>query len=488
MKLRDMIQTVCPVEVSGPSDCEILGIAYDSRKVRPGCLFAALPGRVHDGREFIADAVRRGAVAVMCENADAELYDVTYVKVTDSRQALAEVASVFFAEPSSRLQTIGITGTNGKTTVSFLLRDILAADNRSPGVIGTVCYEIGERVIPAVRTTPEAPDLHDLMSEMLKAGCKSVVIEVSSHALVQKRIWGMDFDAVVFTNLTHDHLDYHGSMEDYFKAKSLLFQGLSRQRKDAVSIINTDDPWGKRLAEAEGSSGRILTYGCDADAMIYGEDVRLNGHGSQFNLRSPWGKVKVRVNLMGRFNINNVLAAVATCGSLGVELPLMVDVIAECKCVRGRLEEVPTQKGFRVFVDYAHTGDALKNALQALRELEPRSLIVVFGCGGNRDKSKRPAMGAIAAELADYCILTSDNPRQESPSAIIEQIRSGFRECDNFEVVEDRAEAIACAIGVAQEGDMILIAGKGHECFQEVADRQVPFDDRQQVMKITGVG
>jgi UDP-N-acetylmuramoyl-L-alanyl-D-glutamate--2,6-diaminopimelate ligase len=487
MKLQDIIQVLGQADSTGPTDSEILGVAYDSRKVRPGYLFAALPGRLHDGREFISDAVRRGAVAILSEQAEPGVRDVAHIKVSDGRQSLAEVASLFYDDPSSNLQTVGITGTNGKTTVASLVRDILAADGRLPGLVGTVCYEIGDRIIPAARTTPEAPDLQNLLSEMLRAGCKTAVIEVSSHSLVQKRVWGVNFDAVVFTNLTHDHLDYHQDMENYFEAKSLLFSWVQAQGRDAAMIINVDDTWGERLLKDKCDSGHVITYGCRSDAMVRAEDIELSDHGSEFNLQSPWGSKHVSLDLMGRFNISNALAAIATCGGLDVELEIMVDVIAQCKCVRGRLEEVPTRKGFRVFVDYAHTDDALKNVLQTLREIRPQNLILVFGCGGNRDRTKRRAMGAAASQLADHCILTSDNPRQEAPGSIIEAIQDGFGGHDNFEVVEDRSEAIRRAVTVAQKGDVVLIAGKGHECFQELADRTVPFDDRKQVLEAIGI-
>lgn len=486
MKLDEIVKAINPIAVTGSLNREILGIAYDSRQVRSGYLFAALPGYREDGKNFIGDAVDRGAVAVVSEQDEIAERGISHMQVRDGRKALGEVASVFHGDPSSSLQMIGITGTNGKTTVSFLIRDILRADKRSAGLVGTVCYEVGARVIPAARTTPEAPELQSMLAEMRQVGCKSAVLEVSSHALVQKRVWGISFDVAVFTNLTQDHLDYHGSMEDYFEAKSLLFRWLRYGKKEPVRVINADDPWGQRLLRIEGLDGQLVTYGCSPDAMVRAEDIRLSRNGSEFSLYTPWGDTSVHLSLMGRFNVSNVLGAVASCGVLGVKLSLMAEVVAACKSVPGRLEEIPTRKHFQVFVDYAHTDDALKNVLETLRESNPHRLIVVFGCGGNRDRSKRPAMGTVAARLADYSILTSDNPRREDPLKIIEQIREGFEEHENFEVVVDRAEAIRLALKIAKRGDIVLIAGKGHETFQELENTTVPFDDRQVAKKMVG--
>ena len=489
MKLEKILRTVDYLSVSGPLTREITGLAYDSRQLQAGYLFAALPGEHSDGRNFISDAIRRGAVAVVSEPDDLKLPDVTCVKVKDVRRGLAEIAASFHNDPSAKLQMIGVTGTNGKTTIAFMVRDILRADNRNPGLIGTVRYEIGSRIIPATRTTPEASDLHAMLAEMVGHDCKSAVMEVSSHALVQRRVWGVAFDAAVFTNLTHEHLDFHKTMEEYFAAKSILFRELGYRNSEAVGVVNTDDPWGRRLMELPGLEVSMVSYGCGQTCDVRAENVRLGTSESRFDLRTPWGNVDdMRIGLMGRFNVSNALAAAGVCGALGIKPGLIADVMAKFQAAPGRLEEVPTDRGFRVVVDYAHTADALENVLRAMRETGIGRVILVFGCGGNRDKIKRAAMGSVAARLASFSVVTTDNPRKEDPMKIIEQIKDGFAGHDNFEVQVDRAEAIRRALEIAKDGDIVLIAGKGHESFQEFADTVVPFDDRQIVRGVLQSG
>lgn len=489
MKLEKILRTVDYLSVTGPLNREITGLAYDSRQVQAGSLFAALPGEHRDGRNFIGDAISRGAVAVVSEPDDLKLVDVTCIKVRNARRGFAEIASSFHSDPSAKLQMVGITGTNGKTTIAFMVRDILRADNRTPGLLGTVCYEIGSRTIPASRTTPEAADLHAMLAEMVLMGCKSAVMEVSSHSLVQGRVWGVAFDAAVFTNLTHEHLDFHKTMEEYFAAKSILFRGLGYRNSEAVGVVNVDDPWGRRLMEMPGLDVAMIGYGCGQDGEVRAENIRLGTSESIFNFHSPWGNIDdVRISLMGRFNVSNAIAAAGVCGALGIKPALIADVLGKFKAAPGRLEEVPTGKGFRVFVDYAHTGDALENVLRALRETGISRVILVFGCGGNRDKEKRAAMGAVAAKLASFSVLTTDNPRREDPGLIIAQIREGFAGHDNFEVQVDREQAIKRALEIVKDGDVVLIAGKGHESFQEFADTVVPFDDRQVVRRFLQTG
>jgi UDP-N-acetylmuramoyl-L-alanyl-D-glutamate--2,6-diaminopimelate ligase len=350
--------------------------------------------------------------------------------------------------------------------------------------VSTVEYEIGPRSIPAGQTTPDAPALQSMLAKMVEAGCRSAVMEVSSHALVQKRTAGIDYDVAVFTNLTHDHLDYHRTMEEYFEAKALLFRGLGMADKDATAVINVDDPWGQRLLALSDVTATMLSYGVDADADVTATDVALTPEGSRFRVRTPWGEAALALRLLGRFNVSNALAALAACGSLGVPLDRIVPVLSEIALVRGRLEEVDTGKGFQVFVDYAHTDDALEHVLKTLREITRGRLIVVFGCGGNRDKTKRAAMGRAASRFADHSIITSDNPRNEEPAAIISDIRQGFNGSAECGVIEDRRQAIAWALHLAREGDVVLVAGKGHEAFQEFANKTVPFDDRQVVREM----
>jgi len=484
MKTRELLACIETVDVKGPADTDVLGIACDSRQVRPGMVFAALPGRNEDGWRFAAEAVRRGAVAVVGEHdpgAGRTPFgpDVCLARVADARRALADLSAAFYQYPAAELLTVGITGTNGKTTTAYMVRDVLQADGRSPGLVSTVQYEIGERVIPAVRTTPEAPALQALLAQMVDAGCRSAVMEVSSHALDQQRVNGTDIDIGVFTNLTRDHLDYHGSMEAYFDAKMRLFRALGRGGKSGLAVVNTDDPWGQRIDHAADVTADRLTYGTDPTAAIQACDIRLGPEGSAFRVLTPWGETEIRTTLMGRFNVSNLLAALGAVCAAGVQLELAARVLSSQISVTGRLERIANPLGIQVFVDYAHTDDALRHVLATLREVTARRLIVVVGCGGNRDRSKRPAMGAVAAKLADAALLTADNPRGEDPRAIIREMEAGIDRCACCEVIVDRRDAIFRAIAMAEPGDVVLIAGKGHETFQEFANRTAPFDDRQ---------
>jgi UDP-N-acetylmuramoyl-L-alanyl-D-glutamate--2,6-diaminopimelate ligase len=390
---------------------------------------------------------------------------------------------VFHGEPADKLQMIGVTGTNGKTTTAYMIKAILDAEGRNAGLIGTVAYSIGARTIPASRTTPDAPTLQNMFAQMVSAGCRSAVMEVSSHALIQRRTEGIDFDVGIFTNLTRDHLDYHQTMESYFEAKTLLFRRLGTGRKHAAAVLNADDPWGRQLSRRSDLTADVLTYGLGHDTTVSAEELQVGSSGSTFRLRTPWGAAKVALRLMGRFNVYNAMAAAAACGALGTDLKTAAAALSSMPSVPGRLEEIPTGRDFQVFVDYAHTDDALSHVLKTLREITNGRLIVVFGCGGNRDRTKRPVMGRVAGELADHSILTSDNPRNEDPARIIAEIREGFGLGAAVEVRENRADAIQRAIEIAAKGDVVLIAGKGHENFQEFAGRSIPFDDRQVVKR-----
>lgn len=488
MKLNSLLESIKPLSVNPRSDPEIKGLAYDSRQVRPGYIFFALKGQREDGQIFIQDAVDRGAAVVVSEQARLIGKGQTVMlQVSNARESMAQAARVFYRNPSAKLKVIGITGTNGKTTVAFMIMNILDTAGFKAGMIGTVEYIIGKRVIPATRTTPESVDLQQMLDQMVTADCHSAVMEVSSHALVQKRVWGIDFDAAVFTNLTHDHLDYHETMEKYFQAKTLLFKNSGQGTKKQVALINIDDSFGQQLARLPEIKTNMIAYGLHELSAVRAFNLQVTPQGSVFDVASPWGGAKVSLGLMGRYNVSNALAAFSACGALGIEPKLMADVLQQMTFVPGRLEEIQTGAGFQVFVDYAHTEDALRNVLTALREITTGRLIVVFGCGGNRDVNKRPRMGSVAEQLADFAVVTSDNPRREEPGLIIGQILNGFKTREKVEVIPDRSEAIGRALFIAEKGDVVLIAGKGHENYQEFANTIIPFDDRQIVRECLGI-
>ncbi len=473
-----------PLSVRGPADVAVTSLVHDSRKAAPGSLFVALrsvtPGRAEQaaagGENHIFEAVSKGAVAVLTAQ-ELTVPRGTVIQVADTRAALADAAAVFYGNPCQQLQMTGITGTNGKTTVAFLLKHLLEVAQRPCGLIGTVRYMVGGRVLPAARTTPESADIQQLLRAMRDAACRAAVMEVSSHALDQGRTRGLEFDAAIFTNLTRDHLDYHGTMEAYYEAKRRLFLGLASQRgKAGKAVINMDDRYGRRLHDELPDGTVRFTYGRGLGMDLRATDIRTDIQGTQYSLHAQGRSFLVRLPLIGIFNVANSLAALGAMMALGYELRPSIAALREAPQVPGRLEMVPGQKAFRVFVDYAHTPDALENVLQTLRALQPRGLITVFGCGGDRDAGKRAPMGRVATTLSDHTIITSDNPRKEEPAAIIRDILHGVGSASH-EVIEDRRAAIRHAVGLAQPGDIVLVAGKGHEDYQEFADGRVPFDD-----------
>ncbi len=479
MQLKLLAESTQTREIDGPLDREIDGIFYDSRRVQKNGLYVAMRGAVVDGHQFTEQAIERGAAAIVVERPESHSR-ATSIVVPDSRVALADLAFTFFKKPALRLKMAGVTGTNGKTTTTFLIKHICDGAGLRSGLIGTVRYEIGERVLPATRTTPESLDVQEMLAQMAGAGCKAAVMEVSSHALAQDRTRGLEWDVAVFTNLTQDHLDFHQTMENYFESKTRLFTGLTSQpnKKKSVAVINLDDPYGEKLVNRLGDNLPVVTYGVGARADFRASNYRAEFSGTSFQLEARGKIYLVRVPLIGRFNVYNAMAALAAANSLGVSLREAVVSLAKSPQVPGRLEAVPAKRQFQIYVDYAHSDDALLNVLKTLRELGPRRLIVVFGAGGDRDRQKRPLMGRVADQNADFSIITSDNPRKEDPLGIIADVKKGFR-TSNFETVPDRAEAIARAIALAQPRDIILIAGKGHETYQEFADHTIPFDDRQ---------
>ncbi|MFZ3374306.1 MAG: UDP-N-acetylmuramoyl-L-alanyl-D-glutamate--2,6-diaminopimelate ligase [Chthoniobacterales bacterium] len=479
MQLKTLAGAIAVRQVIGPLDRAVESIAYDSRRVQRNGLFVALRGEKNDGHEFTGQAIEKGASVIVAEREEKNPR-VTCLVVENTRSALADLAATFYGQPARRLKLAAVTGTNGKTTTTFLIKHICEKAGLRCGLIGTVRYEIGERVLPAARTTPESLDLQELLAQMANASCRAAAMEVSSHALAQERVRGLEWDVAVFTNLTQDHLDYHGTMENYFESKAKLFTQLAQQQKkrEPVAVVNMDDRYGERLLDKIDKKISVITFGMGVRADFRASNYRMELGGTSYQLDARGKSYLVRVPLIGRFNVANSTAALAAANALGLNLREAVLSLGKSPQVPGRLEMVPAKRQFQVFVDYAHTPDALVNVLKILRDLEPGRLIAVFGCGGDRDRQKRPLMGRIADQNADYSIITSDNPRKEDPNAIISEIEKGFGS-DRYEKVAERAEAIARAIALAQPRDIILIAGKGHETYQEFADHTVPFDDIQ---------
>lgn len=484
MKLTELLPTLTPLSVEGPLDRDITGITYDSRRVLPGNLFVAMRGEHTDGHRYVEAAIERGATAVVLEREASLNPRATRIRVADARRTLAAAAARFYNEPSLALKVVGVTGTNGKTTTSFMLKSIFDAAGWGAGLLGTVQYQVGQRIIPAARTTPESVEIQDLMSQMLRAGCRGVAMEVSSHALELQRVAGIDFDVAVFTNLSQDHLDFHGTMENYFQAKTKLFRSLGTMQKRGRAVVNADDGYGRRLIALLGGESAVVTYGALGDATIRASDIRVSADGTYFVVRTPAGSLSVQLPLIGRYNVHNALAAIGAAWALGIDLARIEEGLSHMPAVPGRLERMDIHQPFQVYVDYAHTEDALRKVLMTVSELTKGRLICVFGCGGDRDQGKRAPMGEAACELADFSILTSDNPRTEDPRAILRQIEEGFAAGaqSRYQVIEDRQAAIERALDIARPGDSVVIAGKGHETYQEFADTVVPFSDRQVVL------
>ena len=453
-------------ELLGPGvpPVDITGLAYSSAAVRPGALFFCVPGFRADGHDFAPDAVERGAAALVCER-PLEL-GVPEVVVPSVREAMGPAAAAFHGDPTATLRVVGVTGTNGKTTTAFLVRHLLEATGTSCGLLGTVKSVVGGREEEVERTTPEAADLQATFARMLAAGDRTCAMEVSSHALELGRAGGIRFAARVFTNLTQDHLDFHDTMDAYFAAKRRLFE------EPGLSVVNVDDEYGRRIAEEV----EAITIGVHREADFHAQDVRFDLTGSTFRCSTPEGELELRVPLPGLFNVQNALCALAAVHGLGADLREAGEALERFGRVPGRFEAVDEGQGFGVLVDYAHTPDSLDNVLRAAREVTSGRLAVVFGAGGDRDRAKRPLMGAAARELADRVLVTSDNPRSEDPEAIVDQVLEGAG--PHAERETDRRRAIARAIGEAQDGDVVVIAGKGHEQGQELEDgRKEPFDD-----------
>ncbi|HVU23508.1 MAG TPA: UDP-N-acetylmuramoyl-L-alanyl-D-glutamate--2,6-diaminopimelate ligase [Opitutus sp.] len=488
-KLSDYFGEDEILAVKGSLERPISGIVLDSRRVVPGNLFFALPGLRADGTSFIDEAVNRGAVAVVTQKMPGlPPAKVTFIQVANARATLARVARRYYQFPDRDLTVIGVTGTNGKTTVTHLLKHFLNGDERV-GLIGTINYDLGARTVPAYRTTPESLDIFGMMAQMRDAGCRHAVMEVSSHGIDQQRVLGLQFGAAVFTNLTRDHLDYHKTLDAYFAVKSRLFTG-GTGAAPKLAVVNLDDPYGQQLAArlaADPAAPRLVTFGENPRADLRAETVTLDFTHSTFRLAWPGGAMEIDSPLVGRYNVSNLLAAIATAWGLGRDPRVFLARLRAFKGVPGRLERIDEGQPYNVIVDYAHTDDALHNALGTLRAITPGRLLVVFGCGGNRDRTKRPLMVKAVQEFADFAFATADNPRSEKLTQIFDDMRTGMTAPEKIAWIEDRRRAISLALDAAKPGDSLLIAGKGHESYQEFADTVIPFDDRQVVRELIGI-
>ncbi len=496
VKIKDILSVLDNAKACGDLSLGLTGVSHDSRRIAPGYLFVAIPGRKADGHEFVRSALSAGAAAVMAEiRPEQEFCDTPWITVSDTRKVLGPISSIIYDRPTNRVVLVGITGTNGKTTLTYLLEAIIKDAAGIPGIIGTISYRWGGREQSAVHTTPEASDLQFMFREMADHGVTHAVMEVSSHGLDLGRLDGCQFDLGVFTNLTQDHLDYHGNLEQYYLAKRILFERLlpASSKANPAAIINVDDRYGKRLfSEIQGVP--VVRFGTDAECDVRPLDVEFTTNGIAGTIQAARSLVQIRSPLTGSFNLSNILAAVAVAERLGIPEISIRRGIESVANIPGRLERVPSEKG-TIFVDYAHTPGALKNVLDALKIIRSGRVITVMGCGGDRDKQKRPIMGMEAAAGSDFVIVTSDNPRSEEPLDIIHQIEQGVRDfgfspCPeslsagrprdgHYRIIPDRREAIAWALQWIENGDILLVAGKGHETYQEINGVRYPFDDRE---------
>jgi UDP-N-acetylmuramoyl-L-alanyl-D-glutamate--2,6-diaminopimelate ligase len=483
MRLKELLDSVETEKVEQFRDLELLELCYDSRLAQPGQAFFCIKGLVTDGHLHAGEAIRRGAEVLFVEREPEEEIppEVVMVTVRDTRLALAHCSAKFYGEPSTKLKLVGVTGTNGKTTTTFLVENIFKKDGRFTGLIGTIENHIGDVVEQVTRTTPESLDLQRLLRRMVDSGVEVVAMEVSSHALELHRVSGCTFDVVVFTNLTQDHLDFHISLEEYFDAKRRLFEG--EDFGDGRSaLINIDDEFGKKLLSE--TTLRARSFGLEPPADVRAEDVDVSSSGNHFTLILDNDRVPVSTILQGRFNIYNCLAAAGAAKELGAGINSIVSGLERLTGVPGRFEKIDCGQEFTALVDYAHTPDGIRNVLEACREVTGGRVIIVVGCGGDRDRSKRPLMGRVAVELSDLCVITSDNPRGEDPRAIIDMIVEGVLDDfppERYTVEVDRRRAIKKALEEARPGDLVVVAGKGHESGQIFADKVIPFDDRQVV-------
>ena len=478
MKLDKLMEGIKYQVLQGELDKEIVKFEYDSRKIKPNNLFVCITGFQTDGHKYAKQAVEDGAIAIICERMPEGIpKDVTVLQVENARAALALAAANFYDHPSEKMNIIGVTGTNGKTTTTYLIRSILTRIGHKVGVIGTIENRIGDKVIPTGRTTPESLELQELFDEMHYEKVDDVVMEVSSHALDLHRVDGCHFHIGIFTNLTQDHLDYHKTMENYKKAKGILFQRCDQ------SVINMDDEAGAYMCQI--SKGPVLTYGIDNKADLQAENIHISAHGVQYTLDYQQKQYQVTLNIPGKFSIYNSLSAIGACLLMHVPMEDIIEGLKENQGVPGRFQTVASENGLHAIVDYAHTPDGLENILNTAHEFVTGKIITVFGCGGDRDKTKRPIMGEIAGNLSDFCVITSDNPRTENPDAILDDIEVGMLRttCPYIKIV-DRREAIDYAVKMASSGDVVVVAGKGHENYQIFANETIHFDDVEVVKEV----
>lgn len=476
MKLIELLKGLQYTASTGSTDLDINKVQYDSREIKPGDVFVCIEGFSVDGHKYAQAAVQKGAVAVVCQKKIDGLENCTVIDVEDSRKALALISANYYGNPADKLKLIGITGTNGKTTSTYMMKSILEEAGYKVGIIGTIANYIGDRKIPAHRTTPESLELHELFKEMVEEGVQYCVMEVSSHSLSLSRVYGLQFAEGIFSNLTRDHLDFHKTFENYYEAKLLLF------KSSDTSIINIDDEYGRRIIED--AKGRKITYTIESAGDVFASDVSMHSRGIDFNINYSGSSIPVNLKIPGRYNVYNVLCSAAACLNEGIGLDAVKRGLEQVQ-VPGRCEIVTKSYnlGFEVIVDYAHTPDGLENILNTAREFTRGRLISVFGCGGDRDRTKRPIMGKIGSELSDLVVITSDNPRTEEPMSIIDEIKNGI-EKDNYILIENRREAIKKAIQIAEKGDVIVIAGKGHEDYQILKDKVIHFDEREIIKEI----
>lgn len=477
MRLADVLKDIEYTIVKGNVDVDIRGICYDSRNSKDGSMFVAIKGFKSDGADYIGDAIERGAVAVLVDREISIDKDITLIKVQNTRKSLAKIASNYYGDPSKQLFLIGVTGTNGKTSVTYMIKSILESQNNKVGLIGTIQNMIGDKVYPTERTTPESLDLQRYLRLMVDEGVKYVVMEVSSHSLALNRVDECDFDIAVFTNLTQDHLDFHKTMDDYANAKAKLF----RMAKTAC-VINIDDDYSSFIIE--NSNAKVVTYGIKDYAYIMAKDIKNDIKGAKYTVQIEDIKSDIALKIPGLFSVYNSLAAISVAFILGIPLQSVKMALKDVK-IKGRFEVLDIDAPYNVVIDYAHTPDGLENLMKAFGEYDTGRKILLFGCGGDRDKGKRPKMGEVAGKYADFVIITSDNPRSEDPMQIISEIEMGIKNTNcPYKIIENRKEAIKYALSIAKDNDIVILAGKGHETYQVLKDRVIDFDEREIVKEI----